>query len=166
MKIARFSLCFLLVFGLVPCQSRIQRVLLPVPRFVPIVNPYNQQEIILLNDDRSSSYPFFGVPMSSMEMTETQTLAAVAAVTMVAVATMMNMVSTTTTTTTTTSPTMAPVITANVPIETTIAPNPCALAPCLNGGTCQSIGNNFQCQCAIGFDGTTCETVGANGIGK
>ncbi|XP_063413289.1 EGF-like repeat and discoidin I-like domain-containing protein 3 [Mytilus trossulus] len=98
-----------------------------------------------------------------MTMTESQTLVAVAAVAMVAVATMMNMVSITTTTTTTTSPNIAPVITANVPIETTTAPSPCASAPCLNDGTCQRLGSGFQCNCATGFNGITCATEVTNG---
>jgi hypothetical protein len=35
--------------------------------------------------------------------------------------------------------------------------NPCALQPCLNGGQCISAVSSYQCQCAPGFAGTTCE---------
>ena len=36
--------------------------------------------------------------------------------------------------------------------------NPCQSSPCLNGGSCQVNGNNFFCQCPVGFSGTRCET--------
>jgi hypothetical protein len=36
--------------------------------------------------------------------------------------------------------------------------DPCAAAPCLNGGTCMADGASFLCTCAAGFTGTTCET--------
>jgi len=35
--------------------------------------------------------------------------------------------------------------------------NPCALQPCLNGGQCVQTNSWYQCQCAPGFDGKTCE---------
>lgn len=36
--------------------------------------------------------------------------------------------------------------------------NPCSSQPCLNGGQCvQTDVSSYQCQCAAGFDGTTCE---------
>jgi hypothetical protein len=36
--------------------------------------------------------------------------------------------------------------------------NPCTSQPCLNGGQCvQTEVSSFQCQCAAGFDGITCE---------
>jgi len=36
--------------------------------------------------------------------------------------------------------------------------NPCSSQPCLNGGQCvQTDVSSYQCQCAPGFDGTTCE---------
>ncbi len=35
--------------------------------------------------------------------------------------------------------------------------NPCALQPCLNGGQCVPAVSSYQCQCAPGFAGTTCE---------
>ena len=36
--------------------------------------------------------------------------------------------------------------------------DPCALSPCMNGGTCTSDGNGrmFTCQCRFGFRGETC----------
>jgi ficolin len=36
-------------------------------------------------------------------------------------------------------------------------PDPCASNPCLNGGTCQTQGNEFECQCADGFAGEHCQ---------
>ena len=33
----------------------------------------------------------------------------------------------------------------------------CKSDPCLNGGTCKDGINSFSCQCAEGFDGSTCE---------
>jgi hypothetical protein len=36
--------------------------------------------------------------------------------------------------------------------------NPCSLQPCLNGGQCVVTDvSSYQCQCAPGFDGETCE---------
>jgi hypothetical protein len=36
--------------------------------------------------------------------------------------------------------------------------NPCSLQPCLNGGQCVATDvSSYQCQCAPGFDGETCE---------
>ena len=36
--------------------------------------------------------------------------------------------------------------------------NPCSSQPCLNGGQCSVIDvSSYQCQCASGFDGKTCE---------
>jgi hypothetical protein len=36
--------------------------------------------------------------------------------------------------------------------------NPCAAEPCLNGGQCTVTDvSSYQCQCAPGFDGKTCE---------
>lgn len=35
--------------------------------------------------------------------------------------------------------------------------NACALQPCLNGGQCIPTDSTYQCQCAPGFDGKTCE---------
>jgi hypothetical protein len=35
--------------------------------------------------------------------------------------------------------------------------NPCASQPCLNGGQCVPTDFSYQCQCAPGFDGKTCE---------
>ena len=32
----------------------------------------------------------------------------------------------------------------------------CKSDPCLNGGTCKDGINSFTCQCAEGFDGSTC----------
>ena len=34
--------------------------------------------------------------------------------------------------------------------------NNCDSSPCLNGGNCTDLGNNFQCQCPKGFVGPTC----------
>lgn len=36
-------------------------------------------------------------------------------------------------------------------------PDACASNPCLNGGRCNSFGNSYECVCAPGFDGKTCE---------
>ena len=33
----------------------------------------------------------------------------------------------------------------------------CVSGPCLNGGTCIRDGNDFKCDCAVGFYGTHCE---------
>ena len=39
------------------------------------------------------------------------------------------------------------------------AADPCATAPCLNGGICQRSGNNgYTCICLDGFTGDTCQT--------
>jgi hypothetical protein len=35
--------------------------------------------------------------------------------------------------------------------------NVCASQPCLNGGQCIPTDSSYQCQCAAGFDGKTCE---------
>jgi len=35
--------------------------------------------------------------------------------------------------------------------------NPCTSQPCLNGGQCVPTDVSYQCQCAPGFDGKTCE---------
>jgi hypothetical protein len=35
--------------------------------------------------------------------------------------------------------------------------NLCVSQPCLNGGQCTPVDSSFQCQCAPGFDGKTCE---------
>lgn len=32
----------------------------------------------------------------------------------------------------------------------------CASAPCLNGGTCENSGDDFECHCAEGFCGDSC----------
>ena len=36
--------------------------------------------------------------------------------------------------------------------------DPCLSNPCFNSGTCQNLGNNYQCTCPIGFTGPRCET--------
>jgi len=35
--------------------------------------------------------------------------------------------------------------------------NPCVSQPCLNGGQCAAADSSYQCQCAPGFDGKSCE---------
>ena len=34
----------------------------------------------------------------------------------------------------------------------------CAEEPCKNGGTCNNGVNQYTCDCALGFEGTNCET--------
>ena len=36
--------------------------------------------------------------------------------------------------------------------------NECASAPCLNGGTCEDLPNNYSCLCVLGYTGARCET--------
>ncbi|XP_052811571.1 neurogenic locus notch homolog protein 1-like [Mya arenaria] len=36
--------------------------------------------------------------------------------------------------------------------------NECESTPCINGGTCNDLINEFTCTCATGFQGTTCQT--------
>ena len=38
-------------------------------------------------------------------------------------------------------------------------PDNCAVNPCLNNGKCINFDNGFQCECADGFNGTTCNEV-------
>ena len=33
----------------------------------------------------------------------------------------------------------------------------CASSPCQNGGTCQDLVNQYQCNCDDGYEGTNCE---------
>lgn len=33
----------------------------------------------------------------------------------------------------------------------------CATNPCENGGSCEEVGDGFECECADGYDGTRCE---------
>ncbi len=40
--------------------------------------------------------------------------------------------------------------------------NPCEKIPCKNGGTCIPNGDNFKCQCKVGYEGNTCETGNSN----
>ena len=35
--------------------------------------------------------------------------------------------------------------------------NMCRSSPCLNGGTCSNSPDSFECMCAPGFNGSTCE---------
>lgn len=43
-------------------------------------------------------------------------------------------------------------------IFNSIVPDPCLSTPCKNGGTCTNKGyNTFECECAPGFEGDTCE---------
>ena len=34
----------------------------------------------------------------------------------------------------------------------------CANVTCMNGGTCIDLGENFSCQCQLGYTGQMCET--------
>lgn len=34
---------------------------------------------------------------------------------------------------------------------------PCANSPCLNGASCQTVGNSFRCICQNGFTGLFCQ---------
>ena len=36
--------------------------------------------------------------------------------------------------------------------------NECADTPCMNGGECSDLVGRFECECATGYEGTTCET--------
>ncbi|XP_046564693.1 protein jagged-1b-like, partial [Haliotis rubra] len=40
-----------------------------------------------------------------------------------------------------------------------IASTVCTGDPCKNGGTCSVVGDSFECACAPGWDGDTCEDV-------
>ncbi|XP_052808439.1 fibropellin-1-like isoform X2 [Mya arenaria] len=40
--------------------------------------------------------------------------------------------------------------------------NECASNPCINGGTCNDLVNEFTCTCATGFKGITCQTNDCN----
>lgn len=43
-------------------------------------------------------------------------------------------------------------------ILNSIVPDPCLSKPCKNGGTCINEGyNTFECKCAPGYVGETCE---------
>ena len=35
--------------------------------------------------------------------------------------------------------------------------NECANNPCVNGGRCEDLVNDFECTCATGFSGQNCE---------
>ena len=35
--------------------------------------------------------------------------------------------------------------------------NDCENSPCANGGTCEDLVNNFECTCAEGYTGPTCD---------
>ena len=60
---------------------------------------------------------------------------------------------TTTTSTTTTTPNL------NLGIGSlTQLFSPCQTNPCLNGGNCLAVGNIFVCTCAIGYQGTLCQS--------
>ncbi len=37
--------------------------------------------------------------------------------------------------------------------------NMCRSDPCLNGGTCSNSPNTFECTCAPGFNGSTCDGI-------
>ena len=37
-------------------------------------------------------------------------------------------------------------------------PDPCTPDPCLNGGSCDDNDGRYECTCAEGFDGKTCES--------
>ena len=42
----------------------------------------------------------------------------------------------------------------------------CADDPCKNGGTCESNADTYNCTCAEGYTGTTCEQRGQGGYSK
>ncbi|KAI8500845.1 hypothetical protein Bbelb_216630 [Branchiostoma belcheri] len=46
------------------------------------------------------------------------------------------------------------------PVPTCRDINDCSPNPCKNGGDCTDLGNNFQCTCAAGYEGDTCQTDG------
>lgn len=37
-------------------------------------------------------------------------------------------------------------------------PDPCTPDPCFNGGSCDDNDGRYECTCAEGFDGKTCES--------
>ncbi|XP_078666609.1 CUB and sushi domain-containing protein 3-like isoform X3 [Branchiostoma floridae x Branchiostoma belcheri] len=44
------------------------------------------------------------------------------------------------------------------PVPTCRDINDCSPNPCKNGGDCTDLGNSFQCTCAAGYEGDTCQT--------
>ncbi|KAI8500842.1 hypothetical protein Bbelb_216600 [Branchiostoma belcheri] len=44
------------------------------------------------------------------------------------------------------------------PVPTCRDINDCSPNPCKNGGNCNDLGNSFQCACAAGYEGDTCQT--------